>query len=66
LQDARGADRLIRVDVADYAGRAREGGIIARDDQARPEQLTAACLPINMPYAEASAKSAGTVAGDLQ
>ena len=66
LQDARGADRLIRVDVADYAVLARLGGIVARDDRARPEQLTPACLPINMPYAEASAKSAGRVPGDLQ
>ena len=61
LQDARGADRLIRVDVADYAGLAREGGIVAHDHQVRPEQLAPACLPINMPYAEASAKSAGRV-----
>lgn len=66
LQDARGADQLIRVDVADYAQLAREGGIVAHDHQVRPEQLTPACLPINMPYAEASAKSAGKVAGDLQ
>jgi hypothetical protein len=66
LHDARGADRLIRVDVADYAGLAREGGIVAHDHPVRPEQLTPACLPINMPYAEASAKSAGKVAGDLQ
>jgi hypothetical protein len=66
LQDARGADRLIRVDVADYAGLARDGGIVAHDHHVRPEQLTPACLPINMPYAEASAKSAGRFPGGLQ
>lgn len=66
LQDARGADRLIRVDVADYAKLATLDGIVAHDHQVRPEQLTPACLPINMPYAEASARSAGTIPGDLQ
>lgn len=64
LQDARGADRLIRVDVADYIGLASESGIVAHDHRVRSEQLTPACPPINLPYAEASAKSAGKVAGD--
>ena len=66
LQDARGADRLILVDVTDYVELARERGIVAHDSQVRPEQLTPACLPIDMPYAEASAKSAGKYAGDLE
>jgi hypothetical protein len=65
LQDARGSDRLIRVDVVDYARLAGEGGIIAHDHQVPPEKLTPACLPINMPFAEASARSAGTIPGNL-
>jgi len=65
LQDARGADRLIRVDLADYEGLATEGGIVAHDHHVPPEILAPACLPINTPYAEASAKSAQRFGGDL-
>ena len=65
LQDARGADRLIRVDVTDYETRAREDGIVAHDHYVARETLTPACLPINMPYAEASAKSAGRAGSDV-
>lgn len=66
LQDARGADWLIREDVAEFTRMARERGIVARQrgiigvesDTTPNEQFAPACLPMNMPYAEASARSA--------
>ena len=64
LQDARGAEWLIREDVISFIRAARERGIVARDrgifvqnQRTRDEQFAPACLPINMPYTAAAAKS---------
>lgn len=57
LQDARGADWLIREDTLEYVELARKDVIVAHDHQVRDEQLAPACLPSNMPYAEAGARS---------
>ena len=57
LQDARGADWLIREDVTEFVSLAKEGGISTTDHPIPDEQLAPACLPINMPYAQASAKA---------
>jgi hypothetical protein len=57
LQDARGADWLIREDITEFIRLAKEGGISTKDHPIPDEQLAPACLPINMPYAQASAKA---------
>lgn len=66
LQDARGADWLIREDLSIYTRAARDQGIVARQrafvdnpqyKRTRDEQFAPACLPVNMPYTEAAAKS---------
>jgi len=57
LQDARGADWLIREDITEYIKLAREGGIVAHDHPVPDEVLAPACLPIKMPYAQAAAKA---------
>ena len=57
LQDARGADWLIREDITQFIKLAKEGGISTQDHPIPDEQLAPACLPINMPYAQASAKA---------
>jgi hypothetical protein len=66
LQDARGADWIIREDITEYIKLAREGGIVAHDHRVSDEQLAPACLPINMPYAEAAAKSSRKDLGYLE
>ena len=57
LQDARGADWLIREDISEFIRRAKQEGITAHDRPIAAEQLAPACLPIDMPYARASANA---------
>jgi hypothetical protein len=57
LQDARGADWLIREDITEFIKRAKQEGITTRDHPIPAEQLAPACLPFDMPYAQASAKA---------
>lgn len=66
LQDARGADWLIREDLNQYVRMARQQGIVARQNgivaspqyrTTRDEQFSPACLPMTTPYAEAVANS---------
>jgi hypothetical protein len=66
LQDARGADWLIREDVNEYTKLARERDIAPQkhrivafttEQRTKDEQYAPACLPMNMPYSEAAARS---------
>lgn len=66
LQDARGADRLIREDTGEYIQLAHQEGIVAHDHLVRDEQLAPACLPINMPHAEAISKTSRKDLGALE
>ena len=58
LQDARGADWLVRIDITDFVRLARSEGVTAvRRGGVADYQLASACLPMNMPYAEAVGKT---------
>jgi hypothetical protein len=55
LQDARGADWSIRIDISEVVDHARDAGISA-GKVTRPEyQISSVCLPFDMPYAQAAA-----------
>jgi len=66
LEDARGADSLIRVDTTEFIKLAREGGIATRDHPITNEQIAPACLPMNMPYAQALMRSTRKPTGTLE
>ena len=66
LEDARGAEWLVRVDTTEFIKLAREGGIVTRDHPVTDEQIAPACLPMNMPYAQAVMRSTRKSIGTLE
>lgn len=58
LQDARAADWFIRLDIDQFAKLARTQGVVASKRQLQHFLFASACLPMNMPYAQAAAKAA--------
>jgi hypothetical protein len=66
LQDARGADWLIREDVAEYIELAQAQRIVATDHRTLDEQLAPACVPIDTPYGEAADRTSRKDLGSLE